>query len=81
VPAELTPEQGVELWADVMETCHQLLVAGLRASVGEGGNVVEAYRQWYEQEMLTHDRMIVRMAERFNQRQPGNDTTSSLADA
>ncbi|MCY2988339.1 MAG: hypothetical protein NTY19_10820 [Planctomycetota bacterium] len=63
-----TPEQGVRLWIDLMETCDQLLVAGLEASLGPDGNLREAYRQWHAEKMREHDAMIFHMAQEFTER-------------
>ncbi|MBC8876447.1 MAG: hypothetical protein H8E44_44025 [Planctomycetes bacterium] len=68
VPRDLTPEQCVKMWSDLMETCDQFLIAGLRAEIGPDGDLAEAYRQWYAQTMQEHDRMIFRMATTFNER-------------
>ena len=65
---ELTPEQGVRLWSDLMETCDQLLVAGLQASLGPDGNLREAYRQWHAERRREHDEMLLHMAQEFTER-------------
>jgi len=68
VPRDLTPQQCVKMWIDLMDTCDQFLVAGLRATIGPNGDLAGAYRQWYAQRMQEHDQMIFRMATTFNER-------------
>ena len=68
VPAGLTMEQGVALWAEWMDFCDQFLLAGLRREVGPNGDVQAAYRRWYAEQMEEHDRMIRRMADSFSRR-------------
>lgn len=65
---EMTPEQGVRLWTDLMETCDQLLIAGLQATLSPGGDVREAYRQWHAEQMREHDEMLLHMAQEFTKR-------------
>jgi hypothetical protein len=71
----------VRAWVDVMESCHQILLAGLRASAGEDGDVQAAYREWYRLRMQDHDRMVRRLAESFHQRYGRNATHRSTTDA
>jgi hypothetical protein len=44
------------------------LLAGLRQQVGPGGDLCEAYRQWYAQQMEEHDRWTRRLAENLHRR-------------
>jgi hypothetical protein len=66
--ADLTPDQGVRLWIDLMETCDQLLIAGLKAEVGPNGDWVAAYRQWHTDKAREHDAVILRMAQELQER-------------
>jgi hypothetical protein len=68
IPEDLTPEQGIRLWADLMDTCDQFLRAGLRRAVGPDGDEWAAYREWYAQQMEEHDRTMLRMMEEFQRR-------------
>jgi hypothetical protein len=61
-PDDLTPEQRVALWVDLMDTAEELLLAGLRREVGPKGDVREAYRRWYAEQMEEHDRAMRRTA-------------------
>ena len=65
---ELTPEQGIHLWIDLMETCDQLLQAGLQASLGPNENFADVYREWHAQKTQEHGEMILNMARRFQER-------------
>lgn len=67
----LTPEEGIALWADLMDACEQFLLAGLRRKVGPQGDLAGAYRDWYARQMEEHDRMILRMVQEFNRRSGG----------
>jgi hypothetical protein len=68
IPDGLTPEQGIEMWADLMNTCEQFLLAGLRRMVGPDGDLIAAHRAWYAAQMEEHDRTMLRMIEAFNRR-------------
>ena len=74
IPNDLTPAQAVDVWIDLMETSYQLLVAGLRASIGETGDLDAALRTWYQQRNIEHDRYIRGLAERYHQRQTSHAT-------
>jgi len=66
VPDDTTPEQCIALWVDLMDTCEQFLLAGLRREIGPEGDLKAAYRRWYDEQMEEHFRTIRRMAERLN---------------
>ena len=65
LPKSLTREQGVQLWIDHMESCEQLLLAGLRKAAGPNGDIKVLYRQWYQKAMDDHDHAQLHMLERF----------------
>lgn len=67
-PRKLTPEQGIALWVDLMHTCEQFLLAGLRRKIGPHGDLNAAYREWYARQMEEHDRMMVHMMQEFARR-------------
>jgi hypothetical protein len=75
--SHLDSQECIRLWIDLMETCDELLLAGLRASIGEHGDLRAAYRQWYEAQRLEHDKMILRMAERLRQAQDHSSDNAS----
>jgi hypothetical protein len=66
LPEDLTPEQRVALWCDLMDACEEFLLAGLAREVGPGGDLRAAYREWYAQAMEEHDQAMFRMLERLN---------------
>jgi hypothetical protein len=66
VPDDATPADCVAMWIDLMNTCEQFLLAGLRREIGPQGDLRAAYRQWYTQRMEEHDRMIEQLAQRLN---------------
>ncbi len=68
IPDHLTPDQCVALWADVVDAGEALLLAGLRRQVGPNGDIRDAYRRWYAQQMDEHDRWMRRLAENLHRR-------------
>jgi hypothetical protein len=53
---------------DLMHTCDQFLLAGLRREIGPDGDLAAAYRRWYWGEMEKHDRMMLHLMEEFQRR-------------
>lgn len=72
-PVDLTPAECVALWADLMNTCEQFLLAGLRREIGPEGDLKAAYRAWYAGQMEEHDRTIRHMLEELSRRSAGPD--------
>ena len=68
LPRDATPEQCIRAWIDLMHTCDQFLLAGLRREIGPDGDLRAAYRRWYEKEMQEHDAMLLHMMEEFEWR-------------
>ena len=68
IPDQLTPEQRVALWADLVDAGEALLLAGLRREIGPNGDIREAYRRWYAQQMEEHDRWMRHLAENLHRR-------------
>jgi hypothetical protein len=68
IPRATTPDEWLALWVDLMNTCEQFLLAGLRREIGPDGDLQAAYRRWYEQQMEEHDRMIIHMLQEFDRR-------------
>jgi hypothetical protein len=66
---DATPEQCVRLWIDLMSTCEQFLLAGLRREIGPEGDLQPACRQWYAEQMEEHRRMISHMMENLARRE------------
>jgi hypothetical protein len=56
-------------WLDLMDACEQFLLAGFHREVGPGGDVREAYRRWYAEQMEEHDRTIIRMLQELSRRE------------
>jgi hypothetical protein len=65
VPDSGTPQQRILAWSDLMQTCEQFLLAGLRREIGPDGDLQAAHRQWYAQQMDEHDRTMAHLVERF----------------
>jgi hypothetical protein len=68
IPDSLTPDQCVALWADLLDASEALLLAGLRREIGPDGDLRQAYRNWYAQQMNEHDRWMRHMAENMHRR-------------
>jgi hypothetical protein len=68
VPDWLTADQRVALWADLLDANEALLLAGLRHQIGPAGDLREAYRSWYAQQMEERDRSMRRLAENLHRR-------------
>lgn len=65
---DLTPEQCVALWADVVDANEALVLAGLRRQIGPDGDLRQAYRCWYVQQMEEHDRWMRLAAQNLHRR-------------
>jgi hypothetical protein len=67
LPPNLTQEQLVAIWLDLLETSEQMLIAGLKATLPPGADIREAVRQVYEERSREHLEGLVRIAERLNE--------------
>ena len=65
VGPEITPQQRIAIWLDMLRSGSKLLFAGLRQQVGPDGDVIAAYRKWYAQQMDEHDQTVIRMLQRM----------------
>jgi len=63
-PAPGPSVRGALAWMDLMESCEQLLLAGLRRDVGQDGDLQGAFRAWYVRQMANRDRERLRRAAR-----------------
>jgi hypothetical protein len=68
IPKSLTPDQRVAVWVDLMDACEELLLAGLSRQIGPDGDLREAYRRWYAQQMEEHDRTMRDLANNLYRR-------------
>jgi hypothetical protein len=69
LPDHLTCDQRIALWVDLMNACDAMLRANLQRQVGPGGDIGPLYRQWYEQTMEEHDRMMEHLGHELTWRQ------------
>lgn len=69
VPHDTTFQERLDLWVDVMNTCEQFLLAGLRREIGPDGDLDAAYRRWYEERMEEHDRDMLHLLAEMHRRQ------------
>lgn len=68
----LTPQQGVRLWLDLMNVCDGLLRAGLRREIGPDGDLRAAYQAWYDEQMRQHDETVFHMLSELSRRSYGD---------
>jgi hypothetical protein len=68
LPPGLSMAQRIALWADLLDACDQLLLAGLRRRIGPDGDLQAAYREWLGRQMEEHHRMLLQMIDKFNRR-------------
>jgi hypothetical protein len=68
VPKHLTAAQRVALWLELFDASEAFALAGLRRVCKPGEDLVAAYRQWYQEQMIEHDRSMRLMAENFYRR-------------
>jgi hypothetical protein len=59
-------------WCDAVNVSEQFLLAGLRRNIGPEGDLQAAYRDWYEDHMREHDRMLVHLMEEIARRGGGH---------
>ena len=69
---DVTPQQSVAIWADLMDLCEEFLLATLREEVGPEGDLREAYRRWYEARMEDHHQHIAHMLAELGRREAGH---------
>ena len=67
-----TPAMRIAQWCDAVNASEQFLLAGLRRKIGPEGDLQAAYRQWYEDHLREHDRMLIHLAEEFARRGGGH---------
>jgi hypothetical protein len=72
VPGNATANQCIELWADLLDTCEQFLIAGLRRSAGSDAELRQALREWHMQQRAEHDRTMLHLVEEFERRSCAN---------
>ncbi len=69
IPDGLPPYRYIAMWADLLDTCEQFLLARLREEVGPAGDVWAAYQKWYDDKMREHDGTMLHMLEEFDRRE------------
>ena len=64
-PAEISLDQRLAMWIDVVDTTEILLLAGLRREIGPAGDLRTAYRQWYARYQAEHHAANQRVIDRL----------------
>jgi hypothetical protein len=59
----------LKLWAELVDGCEELLIAGLRERVGPHGDWQAAYREWYARKMDDHERAQIQFLENLSHRE------------
>jgi hypothetical protein len=73
LPRDVTPEECLVRWVDLMNTCEQFLLAGLRRRLAPGESLEEAYRLWYVRTMEERDRQTLLVMEELARRSASPD--------
>ena len=71
--SHLSVAERIQLWAELVDEAEALLIAGLKAKVGNDGDWQDAYRQWYARKMEEHERVLVRFAQKLAHREAVDD--------
>ena len=61
-----TSGQRISVWLELLDDTDTLVRSGLRAKIGQSGDLRQAYRDWYARQMKQHDRDQVRLLENLN---------------
>jgi hypothetical protein len=72
LPPDLTREQCIELWLQLMDTCDLFLLAGLRRRVGPDGDLRAAYRAWHAAQREERDATMLHFMQEFQRRSSGH---------
>lgn len=67
-PAQPLPGCG-RAWLDMLQAGYLLLRAGLRRETGPAGDLEEAYRRWYAEQMDEHDQLVAKVYDRLHAKQ------------
>lgn len=78
VAREATREECLRAWVDLMETCEQFLLAGLRREIGPDGDLRAAYRRWYAEQMEEHHQMMLHLMENLSAAEAGMSPNSIM---
>ncbi len=74
LPSKEDARRRIELWMDLMRTCEQFLLAGLRNKTGPDRPLRDVYRLWYENQVEQQDQTLRDTYEEFQRR--GRTSTS-----
>jgi len=55
-------DKRIDLWLELVDENHALLLSGLRAKVGSNGDLAAAYREWFSRRQAEHDRKLAMFA-------------------
>ena len=67
--SELPIDQRASVWLEMLDVGYKLVMAGLARENGPSGDLNAAYRHWYGEQMIEHDRAIEQMLNRMQGRQ------------
>jgi hypothetical protein len=62
----------VALWAELVDECEALLLAGLRNRIGPEGDLHAAYREWYARYMKNHEAGQIQFLQNLSRRERPN---------
>jgi len=69
MPAGLSVQQRIALWADLVDATEELVKVGLRNKLGPNGDVEKAFKEWYERECEEHDQVVMHMMREIRRKQ------------
>ena len=67
-PSKEDARRRIELWMDLMRTCEQFLLAGLRNKVGPDRQLRDVYRDWYDNQVEQQDETLRHTYKEFQRR-------------
>jgi hypothetical protein len=65
---DLSFDQLLFVWSDLMDSCDHLLRANLNRIAGQDVDAAPLYREWYDMEMEDHDQMVRHMLGEISKR-------------
>ncbi len=68
LPSKEDARRRIALWMDLMRTCEQFLLAGLRNESGPDRPLRDVYRQWYDNKVEQQDQTLRHTYEEFARR-------------
>jgi hypothetical protein len=65
LPGDISVDQRIAMWMDVVDTTETLLLGGLRREIEPAGDLRAAYRRWYAGYHAEHDEANQRVIDKL----------------